>query len=557
MVTKKTGNPPGRPVELVPSFIQFRNQFWKRGEGFWYQQDAFNAINKHNRLLLLLPPGHTKTMTFAIEHSAWRLMRDKDYRITNLQKNEVEAKKVIAAVQMRLADHEFYSETLGIPIEEDPITLFGPFKPEKRYRESSPWGANYFMVQGSKSGEKDYSMQAKGAGSALLSVRSDLIILDDIQDPKNKSPQYVEDMMEWIQQVIISRLYDHQKLIILGSRIGPNDIYSKIMSSEAFEDWPVIKYPAILPACVRCMKKGLECGHEERNRLLCPDKKLWTYQGLMRKKKESGPSWHTTWMQEEGGYEEQVFKKEALEAARDEDYSFDQRFPQVTHVVLGCDPAISAYCGIIVWGLDARTGQRYLLDIFNEKGLRTFDNVQARCYDLALQHGVQVAAIEMNNVQGSISNDPVFVKKMRGIGCRITTYQTRTSFGARAETDDFDISTIGGLFDSGLITLPYGDERTRRKVDALIAQFLEWRPGVKYLTRDMVMATLFAESEARLIYQRVQNTSHLSRPNRAPSWAKGPGGGWKWRKKKELGPEVGPDGRIAISANQNEFAVPP
>jgi hypothetical protein len=224
-------------------------------------------------------------------------------------------------------------------------------------------------------------------------------------------------------------------------------------------------------------------------------------------------------MQTEGSYDSAIFRKEALEAARHEDYVLGDVPAQVTHVFLGCDPAISQFCAITAWGLDVRTGQRFLVDVFNQKGLRTFQNIQAAILDFTARYAPRIAAIEMNNVQGSISNDPDFVRAMRNLGTRVTTYQTRTEMGARAEHDNYDISTIGGLFDAGLITLPYGGTQDQRaKVDAYINQFLSWRPGVKYITRDMVMSTLFAESEAYPIAQKGARESKPYQP-KAPSFA--------------------------------------
>src|SRR3990167_5929882 len=118
---------------------------------------------------MLVHPGATKTMTWSIEQSAWRIMGDPNYRILTVQKSADEAAKVIGAVQDRLASRDFYEEVLRLPPGENPIDLWGPFKPEKRYRETSTWGSDHFRVVGFTSGEKDYTMQAKGAMSAALS----------------------------------------------------------------------------------------------------------------------------------------------------------------------------------------------------------------------------------------------------------------------------------------------------------------------------------------------------------------------------------------------------
>lgn len=109
-------------------------------------------------------------------------------------------------------------------------------------------------------------------------------------------------------------------------------------------------------------------------------------------------------------------------------------------------------------------------------------------------------------------------------------YQTMTGTGGRAKRSNFDITTLGGLFDAGLITLPYGgtfDEIA--KVDAYIDQLCAWRTddlghSIRYLTRDMVMATLFAESEAFVLANRPTERKPRKPPD-IPRWASNGVGG--------------------------------
>ena len=307
---------------------------------------------------------------------------------------------------------------------------------------------------------------------------------------------------------------------MLGSRLGPTDIYQRMM--EEYPDWPLIKYPAILPHCRECHLAGLECEHPESERMLWPDYPhspgQSPYEALMKVKARVKGFWFSSFMQEEGAFEDMVFKPDSLNAAKDGDFILGQVPSSVQRVFIGCDPAIRQFCAIITWGIDLRTGQRYLIDIFNEKGLGHWDNVVEQIRQAGVTHGASVAAIEMNNVQGSIHNNPRYIKALRSVGMKIEPYQTRSESGARAEGDDFDISTIGALFDSGLVVLPYGNESSRAAVDKYIAQLLDWRPGAKHLTRDMVMATLFAESEAMKEYQRSQSRSTQKYVPKAPKW---------------------------------------
>ena len=109
-------------------------------------------------------------------------------------------------------------------------------------------------------------------------------------------------------------------------------------------------------------------------------------------------------------------------------------------------------------------------------------------------------------------------------------YQTMTGTGGRAKQSNFDITTLGGLFDAGLITLPYGgtfdEDREGRR---LHRPTCAWRTddlghSIRYLTRDMVMATLFAESEAFVLANRPTERKPRKPPD-IPRWASNGVGG--------------------------------
>lgn len=511
----------------VPDFLEWREAHCAyldprsgdvhRATNSWFQADAYAKLQQHRRLIMVLPPGHLKTTLFGIEHSTWAIQRDRNVRITVIEKNEEEAAKVVGAVQQRLSDSDYY-EFLAARLKDqrekvivDPIKAYGGlmgYKP-KAYRSKDSWGAHGFRVLATTSGEKDYTMQAKGAGSQIQGIRSDIIKLDDIQDPREISPLNTDKLMDWFHRVILGRIYDWQQLVVLGNLFHPTDFMNALIA--AHPDWPVIRYPAI--------KDG---------KPLCPE--VWTPEGLEIKEREVGSNvWFYTWMQAEGSFDDAVFKAEALEIARNSEFRLGTAPRKVTDIFIGVDPAITRYCAIVAWGLDRRTGTRYLIDVFNEKGMRTWDNVMRQTVDMAARYGARTVAVEMAAQQASIANTEWFRRELRSIGARIATYQTRTETGARAEADDFDISSIGALFDEGLVVLPYGDKHSQDAVDAYCAQLLTWRPGVKHLTRDMVMATLFAEAEAREVARKAKLPQSVQ-PSRkyVPGWATNGEGRWPW-----------------------------
>jgi hypothetical protein len=515
---------PAEPV--VPDFLTFRAEYfayrdgrtgrWTRAVNNWYQRDFIGKLDDLLRGVLILPPGHIKT-SLVIEYVTWRIFQDRDFRGLGVQKNQGEASKLVAAVQERLdCDYYHHAAEKLLEQEETPITCpvctyakDQPFKPESKDR-GAKWGAQAFRVSGRTSGEKDDTFAAYGVGSQIMGVRSDLIVLDDPQDPMDaiRSPKSSEEMLEWFQTVILSRVYDHQRVIVLGNFITPDDFAHRLIDTYG-ERWAVVKYAAIRDCEEPDCSGDYETCEHTRERILCPE--VWTWDGLMAKKQEVGErAWFYTWAQDEGSFDTRTFTREAMEDAKTNDYRLGEVPHDVTDFWIGVDPAAAAsgHCAIVGWGLDRHAKQRYLLSIFNERGMRTWDNVIDAIQRIAVQltsgssANFRAVVIERTNTQATLINDTSLHRAIRGMGAQVIEYRTRTGMGAQAERDSFDISTIGGLYDAGLVSLPYGGTFAEREaVDGYVEQFLAWRVdeqgrSIKHLKRDMVMATLFAESEA-------------------------------------------------------------
>jgi len=469
-----------------------------------------------DRLIMVLAPGHLKTTVLATEQPAWNLMRDRDWRGLHISRSADESIKVVSAVQTRLEcpHYHYIIEQLKEQGDEPitcPVCLYGGsegFRPPLR-KTGQGWGQASFRVNGVTSGEKDHSFQALGFGSQLQGIRADRITIDDLQDPNSamRSAQDSQDKLQWVKSVILGRLNDEQQLAVLANFFAPEDFAHLLIEDEPH--WPVIQYPAVRECPDEHCPGDDVCEHKDE-RVLCPE--YWTWDGLQKKRKEVGEqTWFFTWMQEEGSFEDTTFKREVLEDSRTNEYRLGEVPHAVTHVFLGVDPATapSGHCAIIVWGLDNKTKQRYLIEIFNEKGMRNYGNIILQLEDYARRYEPRKVVIEQNAQQkGGLISEVGLQRSMRNLGVRVEPYQTVTGTGGRAKATNFDITTIGGLFDGGLISLPYGGtDADNAKVDAYITQLCHWRTdddghSIKKLKRDMVMATLFAESEAFALAQK-------------------------------------------------------
>ena len=367
--------------ELCNAYVSIRER--RKDGGPWvnpaknsfYQEDAFKKLQKQNRLIMIMPPGHIKTTLFAIEYPTWKIMSDPDRltRILVVQKNADEAKKLIQEVETRLSEDEHY-EWLAEQLEargEKPILnplkqwfTDNPFRGSQRGRDdSTKWGASGFTTLGKRGGEKDLTMQALGVGSQIQGIRSDLIILDDIQDPQ-ATPKDSEDKLDWFRKVIMGRVTDKQQVVVLANFFNPDDFAHKLITAYP-DEFQVVQYPALSRA-----------GLGGKMTALCPE--FWSIDSLKKKRKEVGEEvWHYTWMQETTSYDAQCFKREVLEASRDESFKIGDKPYAATDVFIGVDPAAAAtgHCAMVAWGLNRNTKQRFLIDVFNKTGMRHWDNV--------------------------------------------------------------------------------------------------------------------------------------------------------------------------------------
>jgi hypothetical protein len=525
----------------VPSFFEWRERHcayqdpitgkYKHAENFWFQFQAMDDINKANRLVMVLPPGSGKTTLFGIEYPTYCTMRDRNFRTTIIRSNADEAGKNLTAISERLSEHAYYEWLIARLLEQgdppiiDPITAYGGelgFITGRGGKVSEQWSRQALTVSGKTSGEKEPSVQAKGWGSGLAGNRADLIILDDAQDPKKygeSGGRHTEKMMELFQSLILGRVYPHQKLIVLGNRLGPDDFIGALIREYTNNpEWHIVNYPAVVS--------------EERRQPLAPE--LWTWEGLQSKRREVGEDvWAFHWMQEELSSVGATFTRDQLDANKDFDRSLGERPSKASQVVVGVDPAIRGFCAIVALGVDPSSGTRYLIDLLNERGMRTWDHVAAAVTEMARRHEARTVVVETNNTQGDVYER--IRAEVQKLGIRCVAYNTATSTGARAEETEFDISTIGKLADDRLFRLPFGDAETRVKVGNYIEQFCMWRPRPSgksswHLIRDQVMATLFAESEARRFVKSAQRP-RKERKRDVPDWAENGSGGWAWRRK--------------------------
>lgn len=461
-------------------------------------------------ILVNTPPEHAKSTVITTNYVVWRICQDPSIRVLIISKTQSLAAKFLFAIKQRLAESKAYAE-----LQRD----FGP--PGGWAEGASTWTNTQIRVAGVDSGEKDYTVEAVGLGGQIYGTRTDLVIMDDCVD--NTNHQQFEAQIDWIQNIVGSRVADMGgRMLLVGTRMATVDLYSEILQPKYYSDgkspWTYLTQPAVLkfaddpadwvtlwpetnrpPVSKAARNQAMKEGWPKDG--MWP---AWPGPALARKRSRMAPrNWSMVYMQDQVA-DDAVFRQEdvqgCVDRARYPGRMFDGQSDHRRYgmdgltVVAGLDPAAAGCTAMVVVGLDRRTGQRWVLDVLNERGMpphRMRDEIKR----LTERYGIQEWRIEKNAYQASITQDAEIRTYLNARGCLLTPHHTNSN----KWDSDFGVASMATLFTGwqegrNLIRLP--SQTQSEGVRALIEQLCSWFPETKGLT-DTVMALWFAEIRCR------------------------------------------------------------
>lgn len=479
----------------VPDFITFRQECFGH-ETYPHQRAWLRAVEQNDLNIILVPPEHAKTMTMSIEYPTWRIAKDRNVRIIAVSKSQVYSRKLLAAVKKRLSDHHLYRAEGRRSV----VRAWGPFEPDASDRGQLTWAADMFYVKGIDSAEKDPTMEALGVGGQIYGARADVIICDDIATLRNQTSELErEKILEWLAQEVLTRLSDDGKLIIVGTRVHENDIYSTLLSEDV--EWASDFHTTVQPAVT----------DEDARSTLWPER--WPYDKLIAKRRNRMPlrQWNLVYQQKASGSPDNPFSIDALEAAKDPGFAVGNVAPGVP-VVMGVDPALEGTLAITVVALDRGTGERWLVDCIARPQVRHPDIVKQLIIDTAQRYGARRCRVERNAMQGFLSKDIDLRRRLLATGCQLEEEYTT----ARNKYDpEWGIGSVAAQFDQGLWHIPAAPG-SDSKMRGLVEELAAWRPGVK-VKQDRVVSVWLAELSAR---QFASYRPDLPTTREVPVWAR-------------------------------------
>lgn len=495
---------------------------------------------KRGRLLVNCPPFHGKSICLTVDYVVYRLCLDPSYRVLIISAGAELAKDFVFAIKQRLTSPEF-------------MDLQKAYAPDGGWEATAETWADGKITFGtsvresseSSSHEKDANVLALGMRSKVYGRRADLVIVDDGVDSTNVAEHAKQ--MRWLRQMVETRIESGGRLLVVGTRVAPVDLYSELRKPENYANgkvpWTYLASPAILeesenpaehktlwPYADSPWVSAEDVGTDEcicENTAECSAGVV--IDGVQRFPRwdgvhlENGPrasNNNTDWaliFQQKSVAEDATFPEHAVTAATN-----GMRHPgplkrdvmghpysgmHGKYVIAGLDPSIKGFAGLLVIALDPESGKRYLLNAFNLKA-PTSEQLEAKMKELTETYGVHEWRVEKTGNLMFFTQRQDLRAWFSTRGVRFTEhYTSKNKWDA-----SFGISSMASLFgeydkapglegwreiNPPLIEFPRAASSDGLK--ALTHQLVTWNPDAdpNKVPCDMVMALWFAEIGCR------------------------------------------------------------
>jgi len=461
-----------------------------------------------NRILINVPPEHAKSTVLTINYVTYRICLDPNVRIIIVSKTQGMARKFLSAIKTRLSHPNWTKLQMA-------------FGPNGGYKADSPtWSADMiYLGAGRDSGEKDPTVQALGFGSQIYGARADLIILDDVV--MNANAHEWEKQIEWLQKEVITRLGRHGKLLIVGTRVAPIDLYKMIRDGE---QWTGGKSPFTYFACPAVLEfdedpkkwKTLwpwtdraEGDVDEPNEQGLYPK--WDGPSLFTRRSEVAPSVWAMVYQQEDVQSDSIFSPTIVAGCVNgmrkrgplkEGTPGHPKSTQSTYTVIGFDPAVTGRSAFVAVSYNRSDGKIYVLDCVNMVD-PTPQKEDALIREWVEKFNPQEFRVEINAHQKYYAMDTDLRNYLASYGCQLNSHFTGKNkwdvgFGVASMASLFGSTRDGRFLDNNLIELPSNEGSEGLK--SLVQQLITWKPDTKNPT-DCVMALWFAVIRCRELMQ--------------------------------------------------------
>ena len=189
-----------------------------------------------DRLMISMPPRHTKSETITIRYVAWRICCDPKIRV------------VVACYN---AEHaERFSRKIKRIVSQAGVKLSGERKAASEWETTAGGG-----------------LRAVGVGSGITGMGFDLLMIDDPVKSREEadSDAYRNRCYAWYTDDLYTRQEPWAAVILVMTRWHQDDLAGRILASPEAKEWRRVSLPAI------CEGEADELGRDI-GEALCPDR---------------------------------------------------------------------------------------------------------------------------------------------------------------------------------------------------------------------------------------------------------------------------------------------
>jgi len=403
--------------------------------------DKLEAVERGDikKLMIFMPPRHSKSETVSIQFPAWVVGRDKD-------KNIIEAS---------------YASSLA--------TDFGR---QVRNLIKAPEYSNVFDTQLSEDSEaKDKwntdgrgAYNAVGVGGAVTGKGADIFIIDDpVKNRQDAESQVIQEgVYDWYKSTALTRLSPEGAMIVVMTRWHLNDLAGKILADAEEGEWDVVSLPAIAIE---------DEEHRKEGEALWPT--YFSLDNLNTKKRNIGIyEWNALYQQNPVTSESQEFKPEFIQSITEEEVAAKH-----TRRFLTIDTAISQktsadYTGIVDNRVDINNkwyiksekrkfGPKELIDLlFTYHANNNYDaiGIEKTIYLQAIKPFLDEEQRERNTFLPIVELSHSQTAKEVRIRGLLPRYQTKSVFHIKGQNSDLEgemFTFPKGIHDDVLDSLAY------------------------------------------------------------------------------------------------------
>ncbi len=430
------------------NFLKFVKQVWPEfveGPHHIKIAEKFQALaeGRIKRLIVNMPPRHTKSEFASFLFPAWMMGRDPRL-------------KIIQTTHTAELSYRFGRKVRNLMEENTFQDIFDEIKLSQDSKAAGRWETN-------KGGE----YFAAGVGGAITGRGADLLIIDDPHSEQDALSQTAMDnAYEWYTSGPRQRLQPGGAIVIVMTRWSTKDLTGKLINAQSNENadqWEIVEFPAVL-----------------NDEPLWPE--FWNINELKGVKASlSEQKWQAQWQQAPTSEEGSIIKRDWWQVWPKE------QIPQLAHVIQSYDTAFSKketadFSAITTWGVfkPVEHGPFHIILLAMRKGRWDFPELKQIALDEYKYWEPETILIE-----AKASGMPL-TQELRQLGIPVVTYTP-----SKGNDKHVRVNSVAPLFEAGQVwctedrwaeevieecaAFPYGDHDDL--VDSTTQALLRFRQG--------------------------------------------------------------------------------